>query len=62
MHFKLDFIKEVNTTNPGLIWVHIVFNIGYKQMKDQTTKVVTVGKGVKNKWVKTYFGTDHIIF
>ena len=37
VHFRLDFFMEANNMNPNqtatkeqfLIWVHIVFNIGY---------------------------------
>ena len=59
VHFRLDFFMEANNMNPNqtatkeqfLIWVHIVFNIGYLRTeadkRSRWQKLWLVGYGVK---------------
>ena len=53
VHFRLEFMMEANTiyTWEQLIWDHIVCNNISRRGK-QTTKVMTVGKGLRGNLSK----------
>ena len=70
VHFRQDFFMEANNMNPdqtapkggsSLIWVDIVCNIAtseHKQMRVQTTKVLTVRPGDYLFILIYQFGSD----